>query len=185
MFNRGIGGRLSTRSLAIERLERKNLLAGDVTAVVTDGDLRITGDSNDNHVQIVGTADPGEYRILGVDRSGAPTTINGQSGQIRVTGVVDDIVIDMQGGDSRVALLNGEFGTGGDQLELVVPDDLIVFNRAGRLEVRAANVRVDDDFIINTRDGADEIALLETLVGDELRIESHGGADEVGTGPSN
>ena len=179
MFGRSFDATGRGRKLRIERLEEKMLLAGDVQVVVSDGALLITGDDLDNHVQVVATAVVGEYRVLGVNRAGIPTAINGVFGQIRVTGVNDDFKIDMQGGDSRVALLNGEFGAGGDILELVVPDDLEIRNSSGRLEVLTDNVRVLDDLVIETQDGFDDIALLETLVDDNLYISTHGGNDDV------
>ena len=171
-------GRKSTsgglRNLRLEALEEKTLLAGDVQVVVSRGDLVITGDRADNQVEIVATANPGEYEVRGLERGGEDTTINGTGETITVDGVRDDIRIDMGGGDSQIGLMESAEGD-----LLAVPDDLVIRNRAGQLTIDTDNVQVRDDLRIRTRRGSDNIRLLETQVDDDVRIVTLGGDDDV------
>jgi hypothetical protein len=63
-----------TRSLRFENLERRELLAGNVCAAVTNGNLCITGDSCANNIWVHQLCD-GRWEIKG----NCGTTINGQS----------------------------------------------------------------------------------------------------------
>lgn len=128
------------RCLQMESLESRNLMAGSVTAVVTDGVLRIQGDEAANDVQIyhipqtVSGDWPGaNYQIVGRSRDGKnlTTTINGQS-SIFIEGVKRGVSIGLGAGDNflqvhrdtdpffkRAALLHGTVTintAGGDDL---------------------------------------------------------------------
>ena len=58
--------------LEFQKLEDRNLLAGDVTVFIDSSSLFVTGDAQANQIQIVGTLN-GSARVIGLDG----TTING------------------------------------------------------------------------------------------------------------
>src|SRR4051812_41895446 len=95
----GSGVGFGHRTLGVERLEGRAMLAGNVTAFVDGGgNLIVRGDNNDNAVLVQQTA-TGQYSVTGVDfadsgvsgfRSG-PTNINGSAnGTVFLSGVTGD-----------------------------------------------------------------------------------------------
>jgi len=99
---------LGRRGLAAERLERRDLLAGDVTITKSGSTLRITGDSASNGVMVTQGAEPGAYVVFGVSQGGADTTLkfNGDEGtEFEVEGI-RDIVVNLNGGHDLFALSN-------------------------------------------------------------------------------
>ncbi len=80
-----------------ERLEPRDLLAGNVQAQLIDGTLFVRGDELSNRVEIMGTGVAGQALVRPSDYI-SPTTVNGQEWQL-FDGVTRDIVI---------ALLEGE-----------------------------------------------------------------------------
>jgi hypothetical protein len=99
--------------LRLEALEGRQLLAGDVTAAVVDGNLTILGDEADNELIIFQTA-PGSYRIKG----GAGTKVNGQP-KFLATGVTGNVSISMLGGADGVSM------------QLIAPADLLITTGSG------------------------------------------------------
>ncbi len=176
MFSKNIGTGRRGMKLAMERLEEKTLLAGDVHVTVNRGDLHITGDFADNGVEVVATNDPGEYLVRGVDRGGAPTTINGSPNEI-VRGVDDDVHVDLRGGDNGIELAGVE--DDGEDLELLVPDDLNITHRSGRMDVLTNLVRVGGDLSIDTRGGDDAVDLRSTSIHGDAEIDTRRGDDDV------
>ena len=99
---------MNQRKLRLESLENRNLLAGNVTATVVDGNLIIEGDDQDNQISIVATENRGQYIIRG--RASATfgpitTTINGSDAEegILVTGVKRSVHISMGDGNDSVS----------------------------------------------------------------------------------
>jgi hypothetical protein len=64
--------------LAMETLEDRHALAGNVIAALTEGTLTILGDDQANGVNIVYDVATATHRVNGVDLGGSPTTINGE-----------------------------------------------------------------------------------------------------------
>src|SRR5262245_43598107 len=104
------------RTLAVERLEERRLLAGNVTASVVNGNLVVSGDSASNDVVIAQT--PSGIVVLGQPgttiNGGASFTAVGVTGDVRVTlgggndtlqaavAVPRDLTIDLGSGDDAV-----------------------------------------------------------------------------------
>ncbi len=102
----------TTRRLQVESLENRELMAGNVTVSFSNGDLRITGDANANHVQ-VRQASPGVYTITGVTTGGAATKVNNvANGTITARGVNGNVVVQM--------------GSGNDQLDFGIGDNRVI-----------------------------------------------------------
>ena len=100
--------RRSTRRLDVESLEQRELLAGDVTAFVSRGDLVVLGDNDSNNLTI--TEVGGTFTLTGIG-----TTINGMAAAQNFPGVTDDV---------RIYLRNGEDAVTLDDVD--VPDDLLI-----------------------------------------------------------
>jgi hypothetical protein len=117
--------------LSLERLEPRALLAGDVTASVVNGTLRLTGDDDANEISISGalngSGDPVANSFVVTGLSG--TTINGMSGSgggnASITfGGITGLNVDLGDGDDIVQLTNAQIqrnvniatGAGADQV---------------------------------------------------------------------
>jgi hypothetical protein len=95
-----------SRVLSFQTLENRQLMAGNVTASVTNHNLVITGDNKDNAIQVVQTGN-GAYEILSLDGS---TKINGKSSKT-FTGITGDVTISMKGGNDNVYIGQDLSGT--------------------------------------------------------------------------
>jgi hypothetical protein len=95
--------RSQVRRLSAETLESRSLLAGDVTAVVDGGVLRITGDAASNGVRI--RRDGDDLVVVGTLVAGAATTING-SASFTAGGVSNGLVVRLEGGNDVLRLAN-------------------------------------------------------------------------------
>jgi hypothetical protein len=95
-----------SRRLKIECLERRSLLAGNITASVVDGVLQITGDNQNNDLEITQTEfnSGGEWNGVTLNLRGRnaagdiTTTINGGIGGA-FAGVKNGVVISLNKGD--------------------------------------------------------------------------------------
>lgn len=137
--------------LRVEALENRQMMAGDVGAAVTGGgDLVLNGDNQDNQLAVVATEVAGQYEIQGV----AGTTINGQQ-SIVVDGVVDDMRINLRGGDNQILLTGTD--SDGDSNNFVV-----------------------DDVRFTSRSGNDIMVLQDVSVLGQLRARTSSGNDAIG-----
>jgi hypothetical protein len=109
----------NSRILAIESLEQRSLLAGNVTANVdSNGILHVTGDDQNNLIEIRQLAPSGattpwpgaRYELTSYGQ--VPTLINGHASAI-VEGIKNGFTINMNGGDDDLAIFrpngNGYF----------------------------------------------------------------------------
>jgi hypothetical protein len=152
--------------LRIESLERRLMLAGDVTVDLIRGDLIIRGDELDNSITIEPGAEEGQYVVTGND-----TTVHGGDEPI----VVEDDVLIFMGDGADVVVLDGSGGDSG----LVVPDDLRIITGAGDDEVLLQDVTVGDDLLILTSRGGDTVTLTDATVGDDAIISTSADNDVV------
>ena len=117
---------MSCRHLAIQTLERRLLLAGNVIAQLKGGWLVVTGDDLGNQIQIENPS-PGTYNVIGSDG----TTVNGSP----VANVTKGIKVDLKKGDDALAIVGSEtarfqvigdlsiiMGDGYDQVEIEQTD---------------------------------------------------------------
>src|SRR5690349_1891612 len=96
MTGKGKGMR-KHRNLVVEGLENRALLAGNVAVSVSGGTLFITGDAAGNGVSVQ-QLDSGKYFVTGFSVSGGNTTVNGSAAGKIVTGVTNDINVDLNAG---------------------------------------------------------------------------------------
>ena len=129
------------KKLRFESLERKVLLAGDVTATLVGGDLFITGDADDNAIQIArdtSLANPGVGDIEVRSSLLNPTTINGLP--LATFTVTGDVIFDFSAGGNNVGNVGEPSPIIPDALEL--PGNVIYLGGAGDefLNINNANI---------------------------------------------
>ena len=115
------GFKHASRKLELENLENRQLLAGDITTQIVDGNLVVSGDELDNHVHISSGENPGEYVLRGLpDGNGTATFVDGVEGvPVLIEGVSGGVVVDLGDGNDGVTVDHARFrhlaiNTGGD-----------------------------------------------------------------------
>ncbi len=156
---------------SVEPLESRLLLAGNVTAVLTNaGTLRITGSQEAN--QILVTADGlGNINVEG--KAGTGTTINGANQQYFWTGsfhaVPQDLVINLKGAD--------------DYLEIdgiAVLRNLRVITGSGDDTVGVFGSHVQRDANFNLGSDDDLLGFSDVQMSGRLRVQGGSGNDMLG-----
>src|SRR5262249_382962 len=100
MMRRRSGG----RRCAFESLENRQMLAGDVTAQIHNGNLRIKGVDLDNGITLAAGATTGTVVVTGVTAGGSATTVNGGTTAVTLSGFTGKLKIDMEDGNDNVAV---------------------------------------------------------------------------------
>ena len=168
----------------MESLEGRQMMAGNVLASVNSGgDLLITGDNQDNNIQIFqsmqqGAVIPGRVYITGAQNTN--TTINGQSDGQYFDNVTRDIKIDLKDGLDRVKL-----GDGLASDHFVAPHDLVIDMGPGKDGVLIPAVTVKNNLTVNQGAGDDGFLLQDSIVGTDggtgdVTINGGNGADYIG-----
>ena len=105
MSKKGIGRGLGRRQFALEQLESRNLLAGEVNAVKDGENLNVTGDTRNNVVAIVDVGND-RFAVIGVGTGlkGTNPTTNGYEYKI-FTGI-RNINVDLKEGNDALAVGN-------------------------------------------------------------------------------
>ena len=181
-----------------ERLESRQMMAGNVTAQLVDGDLIVTGDVADNTIQLRGNS-----MLEGLnDENGIPTSINGvPNGTFDYSGLTGNVSIRTGDGNDRVFL----------ELFLDLPGAVVIETGSGNDFIGAGGIRIGREFImdlgpgsnriamrgstfrdgsgpgihvgtsviINGGDGNDSIRISELFDAHDFVVNTHGGADSV------
>src|SRR5215510_1169216 len=130
----------SPRKVGFESLESRQLMAGNVSVSVSLGDLVVTGDAQDNALQIIqarqnGVPTPGRYWIAPTNG----TLINGQASGRYVNNVFHDMRINLGAGKDSLTLSDGS-----DDANFIVPNDLVINMGGGNDDVIVDHVKVRD-----------------------------------------
>jgi len=180
--------RYRLHSVAVELLERRTLLTGNVTAAYSHGDLVLRGDNADNSVAILN--DAGNLVIRGSNG----TTINGSSDDfvaiMSATNIHDDLWVNLRGGNNTLSLQNVQVGDdvhmrsgrGNDTITIAdshIDDNLLINTAKGNDTVVVQNLNVSEDIRISTGAGSDQVRVSVTRVDDDLRIRSASGDDAI------
>jgi len=166
--------------LAIECLESRCLLAGNVTVSVSaSGDLRIKGDSAGNCVEITQFDTDADTFVDTTVVSGCvgddDTTINGGPGPF-VTGLIGrDLKIDLKGGDDSVFI---GFDAIGPTTGVLVPRHLKVDTGAG-MDFVLVFAKVGGNTTIKTGADADGVALAFSEFFGKVDVRTSDGDDFV------
>lgn len=175
------------RALAVETLEDRSLLAGNVTASMSGSKLVIQGDGEANHVVLSYDRATQRLHVNGVATPGGATTINGSSTPPAGFARVRQVQVLLGDGDDTLEVLNPgatdvvitqyfSIDTGGG-------DDTVVFGRVGNAAGGAAplasKVRTGAGINVQTGDGDDQIQIANLEVGGHLLIGTGAGDDTV------
>jgi cyclophilin family peptidyl-prolyl cis-trans isomerase len=169
-------------SPAIECLEPRSMLAGDVLALLNAaGDLRLVGDDRDNSVEVVLVN--GDTVVRGTDG----TTVNGVVAPFVAFGgspaIADDFFANLGDGDDFLLLdgvaitgqgnVNG--GNGNNSVgfqNASTGGDLVIRTWGGEDIVNLNTVDVGDDLIISTWNERDTVNIENTTIADDLHVRT-------------
>jgi hypothetical protein len=122
---------------ALERLEDRTLLSGNVTATVTAGNLLLVGDAKANQILIQSTSG-GALQVSSLDGT---TTINGGSGPFTSTSVTGNVTVFMKQGADVVDV-------GGTGMLTTLPKNLFVDTGSGDDTVDVENASIGGNVAI-------------------------------------
>jgi hypothetical protein len=188
--------RRAFRSLSLEFLEDRRLLAGDITAQVIRGDLVIRGDNADNGVAITAGSIAGTIVITGINAGGAATNVNGTAnGAITLSGFTDDFSIKLKGGNDIITISNLtvhdslklKLGEGNDSATftgVTVADNAKIKGSRGVDSVTITNSIFEELGIRMGRDN-DNLSIAGTTVHDKTKLKGGRGANLLTTGSGN
>ena len=165
--NRTANRRSASRRLArLESLEAREMLAGDVSAVVVGGKLKISGDGQSNGVELTAGEINGSYVIRGLAHDGA-TTINGLE-SVTVSNVTQKVKFDMAAGDDLVVMNStGDAG-------LVLPNLLQVYGGQGNdrasLTTDDGRIKILGEVLFEMGAGDDTVELMAAGTGQGIVV---------------
>lgn len=177
------------RRLALETLEDRSLMAGNVTASMVGSKLVIQGDGEANHVVLRFDRATQRFHVNGLATDGGETTINGPASSTPPAGFprVGQIEVALGDGDDSLEILNPDatdvvitkyfsIDTGGG-------DDTVIFGRVGNAAGGAAplasKVRTGAGINVQSGDGDDQIQIANLEVGGHFLIGTGAGDDAV------
>lgn len=156
----------SIAALPAEALEDRVLLS-NVSVSLRNGDLRITGDDNDNEVKV--TQNTNAIVVEGL----SGTTINGSNLLIIATSEVpDDVRVSFAAGGENMLILN----------QMIVGDDVNIKGGREADTIYFGRGTVADDINIRTGNGPDNIYVTAMDVEDLLSINTGSGRDKIVVG---
>jgi len=182
------------RRLAFEGLERRQLLAGNVSAGLDiNGNLVLTGDLEDNHV-LVRHGQFGTLLVTGgrsvAGDSSTVTRINGQTTALSFN-TTGGLVLDMDAGNDRVMLtdvgivgnVTGSLGQGNDQLALQSSSEgPLSFTLNNGNEPDYDNVSTSGLLSVGGNDGNDTLVMFDAIIGGNLTFVGGNGSDLFNSG---
>jgi hypothetical protein len=134
---------------ALERLEDRTLLSGNVTATVTNaGNLLVVGDAKGNEILIQSTSG-GALQISSLDGT---TTINGGSTPFSTTGVTGNVAVFMKQGADVVDV-------GGTGMLTTLPKNLFIDTGSGDDTVDVENASIAGNVAIFGGAGSDTFTI--------------------------
>jgi hypothetical protein len=144
-------------------LEPRVLLSGNVTALVINGDLLISGGRAATTITV--NSDrlaPGEFRVIAEDFS----RINDQGDTLVLSGVIGDIRINLRGGDDRIRI---------DEIE--APGSVSIGAGRGNDIVLLTHSRVAGKLKVTGGGGHDSLNVTDCSVSGNASISAGGGND--------
>lgn len=179
------------RGTRIERLEARQMMAGDVFVNVVEGNLIVEGDAQGNQVAITSGPEPGSYLVRGLDGTNIvrpAAEVATPMNDVVVKGVTGGARIALGAGDDRLVLADASF-RGGVSIRMGDGNDDVAI---GLRPVAAdspetpmpppGSVRIGGPLSISTGDGNDRVHVDQAGIGGPLNIETGGGSDAVRLG---
>jgi hypothetical protein len=182
---------LVVERLAVERLEKRELMAGDVQVHVDGQMLVIWGDAADNGVTLTYNSNTQTYRVSGKDDGGSPTTINGvdtsQPANVQDFSGVKQVFVGLNAGNDDFEIgsptavdtviekwMTIDMGDGDDQVTLGQAG-----NAAGGDAPIAESLNVGTSLNINLGAGNDHLSIANATIGLALNVLAGDGDDHV------
>lgn len=179
-----------TKFLRVEHLESRQLMAGDVSAVLHNGNLLLTeasGQLNQENSVEISKLSNGMIRVTGGSHVSdkLKSKINGQEFQdFSVTG---DLSVRLAGGSDKVSFSNGGIGlSGAARFKNVSIDVASPTNSTARDAdlVSIRNLNVTGSLTVKTGSDNDSVTMLDSpiapvKINGDLRIETGAGTDTV------
>lgn len=161
-------------SLRVERLEARQLLAGNVVAEFNGETLKVDGDDAANQVEV--------FRDLAGN-----LRVDGELGTtVTCKGAVVATPTSCNFGPSAVKDAQIKMNAGGDSLfvrDLTFSNDLVIETHDGNDDVRLRSLSVGNNLTAKTGKGSDIVIVTEAgsglTVGNDLTIETEEGRDQV------
>lgn len=179
------------RGTRIERLEARQLMAGDVFVNVVEGNLIVEGDAQGNQVAITAGPEPGSYLIRGLDGTNIvrpAAEVSTPANEVVVKGVTGGARIALGAGDDRLVLANASF-RGGVAIRMGEGNDGVAIGLRPTVEAGSetpaplpGSVRIGGPLSISTGEGNDRVHVDQVSIGGPLNIETGGGNDAVRLG---
>jgi hypothetical protein len=170
-------------SCRMERLEDRRLLAGNVSAQLVDGSLRIVGDAQNNDIVIEQDFVAEVLRVNGID-----TTINGDSMPAEFN-IPSNIRIILADGNDRVVSRDAQAsntfsidtGNGNDAIFMDggLSMDLTIRTGAGRDVITLTSTSVNDTGLIESGEGRDFISIYNGFFSQQLIVRTGPDRDTI------
>ena len=190
MFSRPSSRRSRSRVRygAVEALETRALLAGDLAATISRGDLILEGDRAANKIEV--TVEDGDVVVRGLDG----TTINGQPDFVAFadsTEIPDDLVLRTGEGSDEIVIgggltirdrIDANLGAGANAISILdVTARDVSIRAAGANEVLLQDgADISNDVVIRfSGNGADTIVVDGASIGDDLSIRAGNGHNSI------
>lgn len=160
-----------SRPLVHEPLERRCVLAGNVAATFSDGNLHVFGDDQNNVVEIVAVGEVVLVRGLG------DTSINGQTEVVFTAGEAGlvDLSVVLGSGHDQLSVhdlaISGNVALGLGQVDTIFD--------AGNDQIFLDRVAIAGDLRLNAGGGADLVVLTEVAVAGESILRTGSGNDRL------
>ena len=174
---------------SIQVLENRALLAGNVLASLSGGNLSVTGDAADNQIEV--TVANNQVVLRGLSN----TTINGSTALFVIAANTDtapgNITIQTGAGNDTVIFSRNVKVSGSTWLDGGAGDDALsasgatfrqtvsIYGRAGNDTISVQNTTTEGLLRIKGNSGDDLISLTNLTANGEIRIKGNSGADGV------
>jgi hypothetical protein len=182
----------ATRTLRIESLEQKQMLAGDVTVSVLNGVLTLQGDDLDNQVAVSAGETAGSFVIHGLD--GTQLILGDAAGaaELVVEGVRRGLVANLGNGNDVLRINEASFrgnvainmGEGDDRVSIGVAPEVSEASLTvdADAELDLPSVQIGQSLLIRTGAGNDTVVINDTRGRGSLGVSTGEGDDTVRLG---
>jgi len=156
--------RSARRALRVEALERRDLLAGNVTAQLVGSTLLLTGDALGNEL-VVASVTGGRIAVIG-----NTTTVNGSTSPFVTSRPVVSIVANLNGGNDGIGFGNNAQGFADQLVELGImpPPDPVIDALQDAIDAvadGATRFSLPGSLAITTDGGSDVVSIIGTIGG--------------------
>jgi hypothetical protein len=175
------------RSLRIEALESKQMLAGDVVVDVVNGVLTLEGDELGNQVAVSSGEDPGTFVIRGLDGTQLVSGDAEPVTELVVEGVRHGLRANLGEGNDVLRIANAMI-RGNVAVNMGVGDDRVSIGalpeatEPAAVDVDDPNVKLGANVIINLGAGNDTAVIDNTVARGALNVVAGEGDDTVRLG---